>query len=1442
MNPQPRPSDRRSEKGGAMRPRHGYGWALIGVLLGIAIAGRAEAQAGRLTEPDVMLLIDTSGSMDWVKRLDGETLGSWDIARTACEDPDDTRLTSWQQLQEVFLGSIDDNFQCAVHFNETRPLFHAISDDIADYVNPNKVWEYQEVGHPHFHSLSCDLANWDGKQCNVMPATTDLHGMRCYDDVSESHVFTADDGSRYCMDWHPNARSRQRNGLLETFEEAIRFGVMSFDNLPKCWGDSCDEPNRENTRWDYGVYRNWDCGTVAGDGTDTCYEWNAGARGGRDQGYSGAVGGLVGIGRTPGETNASVAKVMDSAEPLYCSPLGAMIDDAGFYFAREPNVLPVLPGGPGTDYYYFCRRKLVVLITDGQPTPDFEWEPGACNITLDGLLDWDPTGQAASGEVSPGKPGYDYSPSGDTLLNHNASGPPFDKDANPLSEHDYPQKDIVFPCPWRSSPEEAGELFKAGQDILEATTYADHRLAQPIYLVVVGFNVPDVNCDADPESCYPYTDAYNNDRCWVAACAASNTCYMSPRDLVNEIACKGWPWNPAAGTESTDTEPFWLEEYHDGTNPNLCTINVADQDDFLCVDYGARIDRALFTNSTSNLKSVLNMVLSQSVSKAVTRTDVVTWNIPNPGTTQQCEFRSGFVEASLSKAPSGVLTRQDYECGDDGVEKGPLYDVGAKIKAQGGARDIRTTVKPPTSFSYIDPQATASDVTDWVNNTLDTTKLDDLTECDFCRADQALCDASCTTRTCGVNTTMCGYIVEETKKRGLAEIRNSTPAVLGAPQGGNRPSFFDYQLEHQARHPYLFVGSSDGVLHAIDIKKIDDDSATKVESWGFVPRSVLKDLQDLYPRPVVKATLDVDPSRTTGIWGRGFLLDGPPVAQDVLLLRLALGFDPAIEAAAWRAVVFGGVGKNNRAYYALDVTDSLKDPANLTAPEVRWEISPADGLWANNDPPPASDPKEENWPGIALSRLGAPVSRPTLAYVKDVIGSAPETEVAVAAAIVPGGWKSDTNPNGIGELSGNTGIYIVRLGDGQVLKYLEPTYPTATGLDGKTTLCSGCIGLDYDTSTSKFTEGAQLIGQPVVPYGTLDLRVATEAFIGDDRGRLWRIDLSEPDPTDWTLELYFDSLLAWDYPYKDCVDPGCTPGGLHVDSCTGDASGLPCDTSNTLLRNMEAPRYMLLGAPAVAKDEDNKLVMVFGTGQYDDLAGWTRNRIFSISHELHPDGSYNREINWWIGDPLVSNDFGEVNDTTKGSWLGATATEMESRYLDYANYNGGDGIPKKFWNVGEKLISRPVIFDGVTYFTTFVPLSDPDDPGAACDDGGSRIWALDFNGKVDTGKIDITNGPAEQMFDGEYFGWFLNAASKHVMFKDYPDMVLSGTSVVQRPSCDSNEDSFKIVAQRTELAELETHAGESNPPEPIDVVEESIVKNNNLSFIQVRFDSWSIVF
>ena len=102
---------------------------------------------------------------------------------------------------------------------------------------------------------------------------------------------------------------------------------------------------------------------------------------------------------------------------------------------------------------------------------------------------------------------------------------------------------------------------------------------------------------------------------------------------------------------------------------------------------------------------------------------------------------------------------------------------------------------------------------------------------------------------------------------------------------------------------------------------------------------------------------------------------------------------------------------------------------------------------------------------------------------------------------------------------------------------------------------------------------------------------------------------------------------------------------------------------------------MILGAPTIAKNDRNEPVLIFGTGQYDELSTWNRNRIFSITDKINESGQHEPQINWWTGDlGLEKGDTTFPTVTYPSTWYTDIETEMlTTRLTAKSTWSGAAG-------------------------------------------------------------------------------------------------------------------------------------------------------------------------
>ncbi len=146
----------------------------------------------------------------------------------------------------------------------------------------------------------------------------------------------------------------------------------------------------------------------------------------------------------------------------------------------------------------------------------------------------------------------------------------------------------------------------------------------------------------------------------------------------------------------------------------------------------------------------------------------------------------------------------------------------------------------------------------------------------------------------------------------LGDVVSSKPVYVGKPlfrypsnlEGSSHAS---YTHSVASRHPMIYLGANDGMLHAFD-------ALTGDEKLAYVPNRLLGELNQL----------------TSLAYDHRYFVDGISTAADVFI------------GGAWRTVLVGSMGGGGRGYFALDVTDPSRF-SEINADElVLWEFSDLD--------------------------------------------------------------------------------------------------------------------------------------------------------------------------------------------------------------------------------------------------------------------------------------------------------------------------------------------------------------------------------------------------------------------------------------------------------------------------------------------------------------------
>lgn len=284
----------------------------------------------RLLRPNIMLLVDTSGSMEFrmnarddagsCTRDDGGDCINCSNGVPQCSGscPASESRNRWITAIEVLTGSIN-GYSCA----------QAPRSDATQYD-----YRYQI---PHHEPLSF------GRRLFEMGA------------------------------------SQVPDGIVDVYADRVRFGLMT--------GDFEQDPNRDMAgMWSYADQHDFlpvGCLTAP-------EQWNFGAKRATtdDNTVDIVPGGLVSVG-DPSADTATLAQInqqvqqgltgrpafgittaREGVRPIGSTPLAALLDDALYYWTNHRDVIDGSSTGSG-DPYYQCRNRANILITDGAPTDEF---------------------------------------------------------------------------------------------------------------------------------------------------------------------------------------------------------------------------------------------------------------------------------------------------------------------------------------------------------------------------------------------------------------------------------------------------------------------------------------------------------------------------------------------------------------------------------------------------------------------------------------------------------------------------------------------------------------------------------------------------------------------------------------------------------------------------------------------------------------------------------------------------------------------------------------------------------------------------------------------------------------------------------------------------------------------------------------------------------------
>ncbi|MFB3884484.1 MAG: pilus assembly protein [Thermodesulfobacteriota bacterium] len=332
-----------------------------------------------------------------------------------------------------------------------------------------------------------------------------------------------------------------------------------------------------------------------------------------------------------------------------------------------------------------------------------------------------------------------------------------------------------------------------------------------------------------------------------------------------------------------------------------------------------------------------------------------------------------------------------------------------------------------------------------------------------------------------------------------------------------------------------------------------------------------------------------------------------------------------------KAILIFGERRGGDRYYALDVTDP-------DSPQFLWEIGPTERVYQTTRVP-TTDYQE----------LGQTWSSPIMGKIDD------GTTEGKLVVFIGGGF--DTNQDNdpvIASDSRGRAVYVVDLLTGTLVKRFSITeYP-----DMAYSIPSDIARVDTDGN------------------GKVD-----RLYVGDMGGRMWRFDIGNPDPSQWTATII-----------------------LKSNSVAGD-------------------RRKIFYAPDVTLERDatgDYEAIFFGTGDRETPKEKTViNRFYSVKDRFTVTGGV-----YTPATPLGETDL-----------LNVTAGNPDLNEL-----SAKSGWYVSFENAGEKSLANPVVFYKIVYFTTFTPSGEIIVGDPCCvGEGTARLYAVKYNTGNAFFNFDLTN-------------------------------------------------------------------------------------------------------
>ncbi len=318
--------------------------------------------------PNVMLLVDTSGSMEWT--ADGPQFPVCNPGNPNAPN----EKSRWIDLVEVMTGSFG-GYSC-FPMDRSSPAF--VNEYSLDGIKPYD-WGYV---NPYHRIISNNCTVGPG----VLPPSSrpwafpqeavTTFGFRPPNEVQRPGNLLGYTG---CSNF-----SQAPDGVLDIFQEKVRFGLMTFDShVHQGTGlavNGVDFQDGVDGTWSYYLNDSPQQGRPANCATDQMQE--LGARNAAAPPWEGrmvAFGAPNATGSEIEQRNNQIQQVLLSTRPYGATPIAAMLHDARQFFwfdttkdkvDQSTNPPDFGPYNDPTTKAPECRRNLIIMLSDGEPNLD----------------------------------------------------------------------------------------------------------------------------------------------------------------------------------------------------------------------------------------------------------------------------------------------------------------------------------------------------------------------------------------------------------------------------------------------------------------------------------------------------------------------------------------------------------------------------------------------------------------------------------------------------------------------------------------------------------------------------------------------------------------------------------------------------------------------------------------------------------------------------------------------------------------------------------------------------------------------------------------------------------------------------------------------------------------------------------------------------------------